>query len=108
MAVACKGPPCGIFNNIAMIFSAIKRNCYGIVSSCCVYWSTAVAVGLVLYKIFPPSFQVHAVSSSDIQVFSYMAGVSFGEHWQNIPGNIAGFILALYTFRSISSDRPDH
>ena len=89
-----------------MKFSLIARNIFGIISAFCIYWSSAVLVGLILYSIFPPSFSVDTYSNN-AQIFSFMTGVSLGKHWQNIPGNIIGFVLALYTFRTISSKKDE-
>ena len=53
-----------------------------------------------LRLVWPPSFSKNEILEGS---FSFMAGVSLGPHWQNIPGNILGFVLSLYTFRLIST-----
>lgn len=65
------------------------RDLAGIVGAFIAWWSLAVLVGMVIYSIWP------ATESS------FTAGLSLEP--QNIPGNLAGFILALYIFRRMTS-----
>ncbi len=76
----------------------------GIIGALCAWWAVAVIVGLMLYTIWPSSFPPND-SLEGVRSFSFMAGIALGSHWQNIPGNILGFVLALYTFRYLSKER---
>lgn len=61
----------------------------GILGAFIAWWALAVIVGLLMYAIFP------ATASS------FTAGISLEP--QNIPGNLIGFIAALYAFRAVTS-----
>jgi hypothetical protein len=76
--------------------STYLRHIGAILGAFCIWWSAAVVIGLALYSLWPPDLSV-----PDQQVFSFRAGVHLGRHWQNVPGNIIGFIGALYTFRAL-------
>ncbi len=72
----------------------------GMIFASIAWWTAAVGIGLALYHYFPASNSI--TNSADTgNSFSLMAGVSLGTHWQNIPGNIFGFLFALYTFRAL-------
>lgn len=66
-----------------------------------VWWSATVLIGLALSGLWPPDLAVPSCEGG----YSFTAGVSLGNHWQNIPGNLIGFIAALYTFRAMGSKR---
>ncbi len=82
------------------LVSTLLRHIGSIIAAFLVWWSVAVLIGLALYQVWPLS-PVLGDSSEGVQAFSFMAGVSLGRHWQNIPGNVLGFILALYAFRAL-------
>jgi hypothetical protein len=79
---------------------SVLRHITGILVAMVVWWSIAVLGGLVLYMAWPPA-PITELTRADIPAVSFMAGVSLGAHWQNIPGNVLGFIGALYAFRAI-------
>ena len=56
-------------------------------------------LGLGLYSLWPPDLTVP--DQDNRRTFSFSAGVHLGRHWQNVPGNLIGFIAALYTFRAL-------
>ena len=60
----------------------------GILGAFIAWWALAVMIGLLMYAIFPPTTS------------SFGAGVSHEP--QNVPGNVAGFIAALYAFRVVT------
>jgi Na+/H+-dicarboxylate symporter len=70
----------------------IVQEFVGILGAFIAWWALAVMIGLLMYAIFPPTTS------------SFGAGVSFEP--QNVPGNVAGFIAALYAFRAIAK-RPN-
>ena len=78
----------------------ILRHITGILMAMVAWWAIAVLGGLALYTIWPPE-PLAELSGADVRTVSFMAGVSLGSHWQNIPGNVLGFIAALYAFRAI-------
>lgn len=78
----------------------ILRHITGILAAMVAWWAIAVLVGLALYMIWPPA-PLAELNSADVSTVSFMAGVSLGAHWQNMPGNVLGFIGALYAFRAI-------
>lgn len=81
--------------------SILLRHSAAILGAFCVWWSTAVLLGLALYGLWPPDLSAPPGQEG----YSLTAGVSLGRHWQNIPGNIIGFVAALYTFRAMCSRR---
>ena len=69
-----------------------------------VWWAVAVLCGLGLYELFPPDLSAPdpaAAAAAAGRTYSFRAGISLGRHWQNIPGNVLGFIAALYTFQGL-------
>jgi len=66
------------------------KDLVGIVGAFIAWWAVAVLLGMLMFAIWPPAT-------------SYTAGISLAP--QNIPGNLAGFILALYAFRSLTKRR---
>ncbi|MEJ2599403.1 MAG: hypothetical protein P8Z00_13795 [Anaerolineales bacterium] len=78
----------------------ILRHITGILMAMVAWWAITVLVGLALYMIWPPA-PLAELPGADVPTVSFMAGVSLGAHWQNIPGNVLGFIGALYAFRAI-------
>lgn len=69
------------------------RELIGIAGAFIAWWAIAVLVGLLLYSIFPSTES------------TFIAGVSLEP--QNVPGNLLGFIAALYAFRAVTSRRTD-
>lgn len=65
----------------------------GVVLAFIIWWAAALLLGMLAYAIWPPEG-------------SYTAGLSLEP--QNIPGNLLGFVLALYVFRSVTSKRRQH
>ena len=65
----------------------------GIVGAMVAWWSVTVLIGLAMYAIFP---------SSDT---SFVAGLELEP--QNVPGNLAGFIAALFAFRSLTKRKQE-
>jgi hypothetical protein len=63
----------------------------GIVGAIIAWWAVTVLIGLLMYAIFPSTET------------SFTAGLELKP--QNIPGNVAGFIAALYAFRSLTTRR---
>jgi hypothetical protein len=63
------------------------RELGGIVAAFVAWWAVAVLLGMAMFALWPPGG-------------SYTAGVSLEP--QNIPGNILGFVLALYAFRAVT------
>ena len=66
----------------------IVRELFGILGAFVAWWTLAVMIGLLMYTLFPPTMP------------SFQAGVSLKS--QNIPGNMIGFIAALYAFRAVT------
>lgn len=66
----------------------------GVVGAFIAWWALAVIVGLLMYAIFPP------------RATTFTAGVSLEP--QNVPGNLIGFIIALYAFRAITRRYNSH
>lgn len=79
--------------------STLLRHVGAILVAFAVWWSATVLIGLVLYGLWPPDLSAGPCQRSD----SFTAGVSLGRHRQNIPGNLIGFIAAMYTFRALGS-----
>lgn len=67
----------------------IGRELLGIIGAFIAWWSVAVLLGLLMYTIFP---------SADS---SFTAGLEL--ELQNVPGNIAGFVAALFAFRAVTT-----
>lgn len=65
----------------------LLRDILGILGAFVIWWAAAVILGMVMFAIWPPGK-------------SYVAGITLD--FQNIPGNILGFIFALYAFRQIT------
>ena len=70
----------------------LVRELIGILGALIAWWAMAVMVGIAMYAIWPSTES------------SFIAGVSLAP--QNIPGNLIGFILALYAFRAITARSP--
>lgn len=64
------------------------RDIAGILGAFVIWWAAAVLLGMAMFALWPPGK-------------SYTAGITL--EFQNLPGNIAGFILALYAFRRITA-----
>jgi len=64
------------------------RDIPGILGAFLIWWAAAVLLGMAMFAIWPPGK-------------SYTAGIALDP--QNLPGNILGFILALYAFRRITA-----
>jgi hypothetical protein len=63
------------------------RDLRGILGAFVIWWAAAVLVGMAMFTAWPPAT-------------SYTAGITLD--FQNVPGNILGFILALYAFRRLT------
>jgi hypothetical protein len=66
----------------------IGRELVGIVGALVTWWALTVLIGLLMYAIFPTTDTL------------FTAGISLEP--QNIPGNLAGFIAALFAFRAVT------
>lgn len=66
----------------------IVREVTGILGAFVAWWALAVIIGLLMYAIFPTTAS------------TFGAGVALEP--QNVPGNIAGFIAALYAFQAVT------
>ena len=64
------------------------RDITGILGAFVIWWAAAVLLGMAMFATWPPGK-------------SYTAGIALD--LQNIPGNILGFVLALYAFRRITA-----
>ena len=84
--------------------STVLRHVGAILAALAVWWSAAVLIGLGLYAAWPPDLAAPDPGAG--RTHSFMAGVSLGRHWQNFPGNVVGFIAALYTFRAMCRRSP--
>lgn len=62
----------------------------GVFAAFVAWWSVAVLLGMLFFAIWPPGH-------------SFTAGLSLEP--QNVPGNVLGFILALYAFRKVTESR---
>ena len=71
----------------------IGRELAGIVGAVITWWAFAVLIGLLMYAIFPATGP------------SFTAGLELEP--QNVPGNVAGFIAALFAFRAVTTQRKD-
>lgn len=60
----------------------------GILAAFMIWWAAAVLLGMTMFAIWPPGS-------------SYTAGITLDR--QNVPGNVLGFILALYVFRRLTA-----
>ncbi len=65
----------------------ILRDIPGILGAFVIWWAAAVLLGMAMFALWPPGK-------------SYTAGITLD--FQNVPGNLLGFILALYAFRRIT------
>jgi len=79
--------------------STYLRHIGAILGACCIWWLVAVMFGLGLYSLWPPDLTIP--DQDNRRTFSFIAGAHLGRHWQNVPGNLIGFIAALYTFRAL-------
>ena len=70
---------------------SIGRELVGIIGALVAWWSLAVMIGILMYAIFP---------TTDT---SFVAGLELKP--QNVPGNLAGFIAALFAFRAVTRPR---
>ena len=61
----------------------------GIVGALTAWWAVTVLIGLLTYAIYP---------ATDT---SFTAGLELEP--QNVPGNLAGFIAALFAFRAVTT-----
>ena len=82
------------------LLQTVLRHITGIFIAMIVWWAITALSGLALYMAWPPT-PVAEITGAEGQWVSFMAGVSLGEHWQNIPGNVLGFISSVYAFRAI-------
>jgi hypothetical protein len=73
------------------LIKRIGRELLGIIGAIVAWWSITVLIGLLMYAIFP------------ITDRSFVAGLTLKP--QNVPGNVAGVIAALYAFRSLTTRR---
>ena len=71
----------------------IGREIVGIIGALVTWWALAVLIGLLMYAIFPATGT------------SFTAGLTLEP--QNIPGNLAGFIAALFAFRAVTARRSE-
>jgi hypothetical protein len=71
----------------------IGRELLGIVGALVAWWSITVLIGLLMYAIFPATGT------------SFTAGLELEP--QNVPGNFAGFVAALFAFRALTTRRSD-
>ena len=69
----------------------ISRELVGIIGVLVAWWSLVVMIGILIYAIFP---------TTDT---SFVAGLE--PKPQNVPGNLAGFIAALFAFRAVTTRR---
>jgi hypothetical protein len=69
----------------------ITRELAGIVGALITWWAVTVLIGLLMYAIFPATGT------------SFTAGLELES--QNVPGNVIGFILALFAFRAVTARR---
>jgi hypothetical protein len=68
----------------------ILKDLGGIAAAMVACWAIMILLGMLMFAIWPPGT-------------SYTAGISLEP--QNVPGNLLGFILALYVFRSVTTPR---
>jgi|JI10StandDraft_1071094.scaffolds.fasta_scaffold2222483_1 hypothetical protein len=66
----------------------ILRDIPGILGAFVIWWAAAVLLGMAMFALWPTGK-------------SYTAGITLD--FQNVPGNLLGFILALYAFRRITA-----
>jgi hypothetical protein len=78
----------------------ILKHAGAVLMALVVWWAVTVLCGLGLYAVFPPDLSLP--DPVDGQARSFLAGISLGRHWQNIPGNLLGFVSALYAFRILT------
>jgi hypothetical protein len=76
-----------------LMLRRIGRELVGIIGALVAWWSLAVMIGILMYAIFP---------TTDT---SFVAGLELKS--QNVPGNFAGFIAALFAFRALTTRRND-
>ena len=68
-----------------LIWKRIVRELVGIIGALIAWWALAVIIGLLISAVFPSTNTFFEIEP------------------QNIPGQGAGFIAALYAFRAITT-----
>ena len=75
--------------------NGMTRELIGIFIAFMAWWALALVIGLVMYAAFPSSVPLLAASSASLDL-------------QAVPGDVIGFVAALYAFRGVTKNRDDY